>query len=160
MGMNLDAYLAYGYDLGTDEDPRFAETSEDGEITVPWFNDDAEDAYGDSLGFVEQLFNRLYTTIDNPPPADSDCRRQTIAEKHYGIEIEGSGGIEYPGHILIVKGSASSVKWSDAMVLDVAEMAARPTRDGWDSKLQAVIAALGVTPIQDGPKWLVFPSYV
>nr|WP_221374528.1 hypothetical protein [Actinoplanes polyasparticus] len=159
MGMSPDAHLAYGYDLGTDEDPRFAEKGEYDQPDLPWFDSEAEDDDEGEKGFVEQLFNHLYAQIDNPEPAEYDFERQTIAEKHYGIRIKYSGHGDYAGHILIADGSHRSVEWSETMVLDPADLANDPLAGSWDDKLHTVIRALGITPTQDGPRWLVFPSY-
>ena len=160
MGSNPRAHLAYGYDLGTDEDPRFAEKGEYDTIQLAWFDDEAEDEDGDTLGFVEQLFNHLHSLIPDAPPADSDWRRQTVAEEHYGIRIEHSGSSEYsPGCILVAPDSHRSVEWSDTMELDLLDLERRRSHEDWDAALTTAIRALGITPTQDGPKWLVFPSY-
>lgn len=159
MGMNVDATLAYGYDLGTDEDPKFAEKNEYDQPNLPWFNAEAEDDDEGEKGFVEQLFNHLYAQIDNPAPAEYDYRRQTVAEEHYGIRIEHSGSHEYPGYVLIVSDVHESVEWSDTLEVDPVKLSTLPQEGGWDAKLETVIKTLGITPTQDGPKWLVFPSY-
>jgi hypothetical protein len=51
------------------------------------------------------------------------------------------------------------VEWSDTMALDLPVLNARPLDEGWPGKLLIVLEMLGLTPTQDGPKWLVFPSY-
>jgi hypothetical protein len=159
MGMSPDAHLAYGYDLGTDEDPKFAEKGEYGVSDLPWFNTGDDEDEDEQPGFVEQLFNHLYAQIDNPAPAEYDFQRQKIAEQHYGIRVQYSGHGDYAGNILIADGSHRSVEWSDTMVLDPADLNNDPLAEGWDDKLDAAIRALGITPTQDDPKWLVFPSY-
>ncbi len=159
MGMNLDATLAYGYDLGTDEDPKFAEKDRYGQPELDWFDPEAEDEDEGAKGFVEQLFNHLYAQIDNPEPAEYDFQRQRqrVAEQHYGVKIAHSGSHEYPGYILIVPIIQESVNWSDTLALDPAVIG--EPRPEWDAKLTAVLKTLGITPTQDGPKWLVFPCY-
>ncbi|GAA0493831.1 hypothetical protein Ade02nite_21070 [Paractinoplanes deccanensis] len=157
MGMNVDATLAYGYDLGTDEDPKFAEKGEYGQPELPWFDSEAEDDDEGEKGFVEQMFNHLYAQIDNPPPAEYDFQRQKIAEEHYGIGVQHSGSHEYTGYILTVPDIQESVDWSDTLALDPAVIS--EPRPEWDARLATVIRILGITPTQDGLKWLVFPSY-
>ncbi len=69
---------------------------------------------------------------------------------HSGTE-DSSGGI-------LVAGEGPDAYWG-AEPVDVAELATRPAAEGWDGRLVAAIAVLGVTPTQDQPRWLVFPSY-
>ena len=44
-------------------------------------------------------------------------------------------------------------------MLDPAELTIRPVAEGWDAKVVTALTALGITPTQDCPKWLVYPSY-
>ena len=123
--------------------------------------------------------NRLYALIPNPPAAEDDYDREKAAEAHWGVEVVSSGNIQddHTGEVLIAIGSdkttdghSRTVEWSETMTLDLDELAAAPTANGWDAKLTAAIAALGITPVREtrggdgdkepvGPQWLVFPSY-
>lgn len=160
MGMTARAKLVYGYDLGTLEDFKAAERSEYGSPELPWFNEDETDEDGEEADFGTAVENLLYAAAgftekwsrDN----DGYFDRKKAAEERIGVDLDHSGSHEYPGFILYARGSKRSVEWSDTMALDLDVLAA--TYD-WDTKLAAALTALGITPTQDRPKWLVFPSY-
>ncbi|WP_426513143.1 hypothetical protein ACPPVO_22455 [Dactylosporangium sp. McL0621] len=59
--------------------------------------------------------------------------------------------------MLIASGSEREACNADVLLLDPAELAA--DRPDWDAALAAALDALGITPNQGGPAWLVFPSY-
>ena len=160
MGMNVEATLAYGYDLGAIEDFKAAQRSEYGSPNLPWFNEDTEDddQVSDvpdagtktllaSVGFTEEWSRDVPGFYD----------RQRAARERLGVDFDYSGSHDYPGFILYAKGSEQSVDWAEALALDPAEIAA--SRPDWDAKLTAALAVLGITPTQDGPRWLVFPFY-
>jgi hypothetical protein len=73
--------------------------------------------------------------------------------------VERSGHYDVPGYVLLGAGSLRSVEWTDVLELDLDAMHGRPFPMDWDRMLAEALAALGITPLQDGPKWLVFPSY-
>jgi hypothetical protein len=134
MGSNPRAHLAYGYDLGSYADFKAAERGEYGSPDLPWLGEDTA-----TYGFSEAVEARL------PVPA--------------AVEIDFSGAEESVGWMLIVKGSERSVEWDEAMAIDVDQLTNRPARENWDFKLADALTALGITPTQDGPKWLVYPTY-
>ena len=136
MGSTPRAHLAYGYDLGYIEDFKAAERDEYGGPKLPWFGDD-EGSW------------------------DFGARLESVLEDAgvQGVELEFSGGDDLPGWVLAASGSRRSVAWSEAMELEPAEMIPQSNRGLWNTKLADALAALGITPTQDGPKWLVFPSY-
>jgi hypothetical protein len=158
MGSTARACLAYGYDLDTSEDFRAAQVDEYGAPDLPWYDDEEQDDDEGERGFVEQLFNHLYSQIPNPVPAEYDFRRQQVAEGYYGITVESSGYCENPGDLLVAKGSERDVAWAEAMPLDVTELECRPVEEGWDAKLDAALTVLGITPTQPAPQWLVYPT--
>jgi hypothetical protein len=159
MGMTARACLAYGYDLGTGEDFKADQRGEYDGPDLPWYDEDEQDDDEGERGFVEQLFNHLYSLIPNPAPAEYDFQRQQVAERHYGVQVEHSGSHDYPGWLLVIKGSERNVEWSDVMTLNVTEMECRPDEEGWDEKLTAALNALGITPTQPTAAWLVYPTY-
>lgn len=156
MGFVVRAQLVYGYDLGTEEDPRFAERDEYGAPDLPWFDDEETDQDEGARGFVGQLFNHLYSLIPDPPPAEYDFERQDAAQEYFGIGVEFPGHVDNPG-LVLTAADKSFVSWAETMALDLVELAAPHAE--WDANLAAALAALGITPDQDGPKWLVFPTY-
>ena len=136
MGSTPRAHLAYGYDLGYIEDFKATERDEYGGPELTWLGED-----GGSWDFGARVESVLEA---------ADVR---------GVELEFSGGDDLPGWVLTATGSKRSVAWSEAMELEPAEMIAQPNRGLWNTKLADALSALGITPTQDGPKWLVFPSY-
>jgi hypothetical protein len=136
MGSTARAELAYGYDLGSSEDFKAAERDEYGGPKLPWLpvDEDGDPDYED-LG---EEFEKAIAGLD-------------------GVAIEYSGHADNPGLVLIARGSEQSVQWADVMVLDFAKLEHPPIE--WFDRLTAAIEALGITPTQDWPRWLVFPSY-
>lgn len=161
MGMTARAHLAYGYDLGSSEDFKAAERGEYGEPNLPWLTDDDDEGEHDDFGTEaeEILLTSAGFTEEWTPGSDGYFDRKRAAEDRVGVEIHYSGHPDYPGLMLIAKGSQRSVEWSKAMSLDPGEMIRQPNRELWDTKLAAALTALGITPTQDGPKWLVYPTY-
>lgn len=161
MGMSASAHLAYGYDLGSGEDFKAAERDEYGGPKLPWLPVD-EDGDSDIEDFGEAVEKRLLASVgftEDNWRVDGYRERKEAAEKRVGVELAYSGHSDYAGWLLIAKWSERSVEWSEAMVADLDEMTNRPSYEGWDTKLADALAALGITPTQAGPKWLVYPSY-
>ncbi len=175
MGSSSRAHLAYGYDLGTEEDFRCAERGEYGSPKLPWLpgsddEDDRDEEYDeddetddDETDFVTAvetlLLERVGGFTETNWHADGYFDRKRAADAVVGVEVAAAGGDDYPGWMLVAAGSERSVEWSEAMTLDLGAMATEPAAKGWDAKLTAALSALGLTPTQDGPRWLVFPSY-
>lgn len=163
MGMSADAHLAYGYDLGSGEDFKAAERGEYGEPKLPWLTDDDEEGEHDDFEDAATkllLASAGFTEEWAPEAAEGGYYdRKRVAEERHGIDFDYSGHSDYVGWMLIAQGSERSVEWDEAMALDLAELAALPGHHGWDEKLAAALKTLGITPTQDGPKWLVYPSY-
>ncbi len=159
MGSDPRAHLAYGYYLGDDNQLEVRERAREfgTDLNVDWYPivADAEDhiptddEIADNYSFAEQLTERLATTS----PAGTDWR------EHYGVELRQSGAEDSEGYLLVVAGSHRSVEWSETMALDPFLLQREPIDEGWDGKLEAALTALGITPTQGGPCWLVYPSY-
>lgn len=155
MGSSAEANLAYGYDLGDDEDFKCAERGEYDGPEVPWLDDDDDD-------FVEAAGKRLLESVgftETDRRADGYYDRKRAAEAALGVEATRSGADGFHGWILIAAGSKRSVEWAETMTLDPGQMLVEPGTKGWDGKLAAALTALGLTPTQNGPRWLVFPFY-
>lgn len=184
MGSDPEARLAYGYDLGNADQWFLAEANgEYGELDLPWWPDD-EDEDTDLPSFETAVMNALYAAIPDPPPADGDYDREKAARAHWGVKVVSSGNLEndYVGNLLVAAGSDTdangrrrSVEWCETLPLDLDELAAAPAAGGWDAKLGAAVAALGITPVREapdatgpirdrakvptGPRWLMYPLY-
>lgn len=162
MGMSAEAHLAYGYDLGTGEDFKAAERDEYGAPKLPWLPVDEDgacehDEFGDEV--EKQLFASIGFTEQWEPSKDGYWDRKKAAEQRVGVELTYSGHADYAGWVLIATGSERSVEWSEVMVVEAQELDTRPAQEDWNAKLADALTALGITPTQDGPQWLVFPSY-
>lgn len=161
MGSSPRAHLAYGYDLGNGEGFKAAERDEFGGPHLPWLPVD-EDEDADPADFGEELEKALLASIgftETDWRAEGYHNRKRTAKQQLGVHLHFSGGEESTGWVLVATGSESSVDWDETMGLDPGELIRRPNRELWDTKLAYALTALGITPTQDGPKWLVYPSY-
>lgn len=186
MGSNLSAHLAYGYDLGSEEDFNAAERSEYGSPRLPWYGesddeqDDDEDDEREEEDFAEAVERILLAEIagftETDWQAEGHWERKRAAEARVGVEITHSGGHDYPGWMLVIKESERSCDWSEGMTLNLDRMGADPGELGWNDKLAAAIRVLGITPMREAddatgprhkrtkepvtaPSWIVYPSY-
>jgi hypothetical protein len=154
MGSDPVAHLGYGYDLGGPEGWHVAGLDEYGGLQLDWLGEDDD--------FTEAAETRLLVAsgfTETDWQADGYFDRKRAAEKALGVEFSRSGTWEYCGEILVASGSTSSVEWSETMPLDLDALRYEPHLPLWNEKLTAALSALGLTPTQDGPKWLVYPFY-
>jgi hypothetical protein len=161
MGMSARAHLAYGYDLGTGEDFNAAERGEYGEPKLPWMPVD-ESGDSDYEDFGGEVGKRLLASVgftETNWRAEGYYDREYEAQKRVGVELDYSGHSDYAGWVLIAAGSERSVTWSEVIALDVDELKFEDRLPGWSKRLADALAALGITPTQTAPKWLVYPSY-
>lgn len=154
MGFTPRAHLAYGYDLGTSEDFKAAQRTKDGSPDLPWLDEDDDDL-ASAIG--KKLLVDVAGFTETDWRADGYYERKRAAEARVGVEVRSSGHGEYSGWVLVARGTHKSVEWSDVMVLDLADMEHPP--DGAFDRLTEAVEALGITPHQEHPKWLVYPSY-
>ncbi|GAA3417647.1 hypothetical protein [Streptosporangium vulgare] len=151
MGQSTNAVLAYGYDLGRDEDWKMLEIDEDGVPTPSWYDDD-----NDEDDFVEQAKNHL---LANAGFAEADWDAEDWSERHdaatarVDVEFKTYCHGEYPMYVLATK--AITVRRGYSKVLDLAALAADPIEHGWDDKLTAALTVLGITPKQEKPGWVL-----
>ncbi len=150
MGSHPTAHLAYGYDLGDFDGFRITQVDEYGGLTVPWWDDDGEE-------FAVQFYDALYAAIPDAPAESNPDRRQAAAEHHFGVEIAFMGSDQFEGWLLIAAGSEREAVNAQAMVLDLHDMEHPP--DGAFDRLTTAVEALGITPTQEWPRWLVYPSH-
>lgn len=161
MGSSPSAFLAYGYDLGG-ESWKFSEIDEHGFIDpqrVTWY-DDSED----SDDFVTQAGRHLLAAIagftekwgDNQDGGYHD--RKEAAKALVGVKFDTYSYSEYPMHVLAAK--VIEVGDDQALIVNPQEL----TPDlgevlKWNSALNAAIEALGITPEQENPSWLLCAYY-
>ncbi len=158
MGMDVEATLAYGYDLGTLEDFAASQRSKYGSPELPWLDEDDEDTGFPDAAEKVLLAAAGFTEEWTPTSRDDGYYdRKRAAKERIGVHFDYAGSHEFPGFILYAKGSKKSADWAETIPLDPTEIAA--PRPEWDAKLAAALTALGITPTQDRPCWLVFPFY-
>jgi hypothetical protein len=147
MGVSTNGILAYGYALGGPEDGwAIAEAGEYGEWTPEWADDDlvgdAERHLLVSVGFTEDDWR-----------ADGYHDRRKAAQARVGVELEMYCSIDYPMYALVAH--ATTVYQGDAKKIDLAALERQRDEEGWDSRLRAALDALGMTPEQQAPGWLL-----
>ena len=165
MGSSPSAFLAYGYDLGSDDEWKIGETDEYGGIdasnasALAWY-DDSEDADG----FIEQAERRLLAEIagftetwETWTGEGNFFTAEGVAKERLGVAFERYSYGEYPMFVLASK--VIDVGDDTAKVVDLAELAAHPDRPKWDAALFDAVKTLGITPNQERPSWLLGALY-
>lgn len=153
MGMDPEAKLVYGYALGGDEDSDgwlIAEAGEYGQWEPDWIGDH---------GVVDAAKKRLLASVgftETDYKVDGFFDRQREAEARLGVKFATHGG-EHSCRALVTY--EVSVEWGEVAVLDFAELMAARVEGDWDAKLAHALAALGVTPKQERPAWLLLAAY-
>ena len=158
MGVSTDAILAYGYDLGGGDEWQVRELDEYGGLipgTGGWVPDpEAEEGY-DLIGLAERhLLDASGFTETYEDGREGYFGRELAAKEALGVEFETYCSDEYPMYVLaakvhtVARGYVGDVEAFLAAADDA-------TRQEWDAKLASAVAALGVTPVQDKPKWLL-----
>jgi hypothetical protein len=150
MGVSTDAILAYGYDLGGDEDGwKVREAGKYGELELDWLDEEDD--------FTEQAMDRIRAAAgftETDWQAEGYFDRKHAAEAAAGVEIEMYCSDEAPMYLLAAKVhtvSRGHIKDAAALMAGADDA----TRREWDAKLAAAVAALGMTPVQEKPAWLL-----
>jgi hypothetical protein len=152
MGMSTKGVLAYGYHLGGgDSGWDVREAGEYGELNLDWHGEEAEDDFAaaaearllaEIAGFTEQWG-------DNP---DGEYwTRHKAAKARLGVELETYCQSDYPTYVLAAK--VITAHGGDVEVLDLGALATVPPE--WNERLAAAVAALGITPTQERPGWVL-----
>lgn len=154
MGQSTNGILAYGYDLGGDEEWKIAGLGEYGELPpLDWYStdDDGDDFQSAAeRRLLAELADFTETwTKDNEGYFD----RERKAQARLGVEFDTYCSGEYPMYLLAAK--VITVYRGDVKDIDMAALAVEPEMNGWDEKLRAALAVLGITPAQDRAKWLL-----
>lgn len=150
MGRTASGLLVYGYDLGGPEDGwKIAEADECGDWEPEWSTeDDVIDAAGRrlraSVGFEE-----------TDRQADGYWERAREADVRTGVEF----GCVGPDESWVLCAFRVDADGSETVPLDFVELAARAEREGWDARLARAVVALGITPTQERPQWLLASAY-
>jgi hypothetical protein len=148
--------LVYGYHLGGgDSEWELEGLGEYGELpALPWYDPEDED----STDFQEAAERRLLAEL-----ADFTETWETGGEGYYGREREAKArlGVEFethcsgsfPMYLLIAKGITAYR--GDVEAIDFTALTAEVQEKDADAKLRAALTALGITPKQEKPGWLL-----
>lgn len=153
MGMDPEGRLVYGYALGGDEDGegwQIAEAGEYGEWEPEWQGEDE---------IIEAAEIRLLASVgltETPYEADGYHKRKREAEARLGVKFVPHGG-EFSCWTLVTH--TIRVEWGEVAELDFAALMAERVEGDWDAKLAHALAALGITPKQERPAWLLLAFY-
>jgi hypothetical protein len=152
MGTITKAELSYGYRLFGDEQwlvrEVHPEDSDDYGLNVDWLTADDEDDF-DGIANRRLLASVGFTETDYQ--ADGYYERLHAAEQRLGVQLERTG-YEAADLLLITRQLGSYV--GDVELVDPAVLAAEDASDAGD-RLRAALAVLGLTPIQEQPRWLL-----
>lgn len=150
MGNSADAMLMYGYNLGGDDTGwEIVELDEDGCLDrsrLAWLDDDrTEDAETHllaSVGFAEDDWR-----------AEGYFERKQAAERRVGVTFKNHCSGDSP--MLVMSAHTITADWGNAQTIDLTALAQLVVDEGMDAKLAAAITALGMTPKQQSPAWLL-----
>lgn len=146
--------LAYGYDLGGDEEWKVQGAGEFGEMpNLGWFNPDDEEGDDFATAAERLLLAEIAGFAETDWRADGYFDRERKAKARLGVRFETHCSGEYPAHLLTVK--VMTAEWGEVQAVDMVDLAEAPAREGWDDKLRAALSALGITPTQERAKWLL-----
>jgi hypothetical protein len=155
MTTSTDGILAYGYDLGGDEEWKIREAGEYGELPeLPWFDEDDEEGEGFQEAAERRLLAELASFTETWSPASEGYfEREEAAKARLGVEFETYCSGDYPSYLLATK--VITVARGDVEHIDMVELVEAPNVHGWDAKLTAALQVLGLTPIQERARWLL-----
>ncbi|MFF0166806.1 hypothetical protein [Streptomyces prasinus] len=154
MGQSTNGMLAYGYDLGGEEEWKIREAGEYGELPeLDWFNPDNEDGDGFQEAAERHILAQLADFTETDWRADGYFDREREAKARLGVEFDTYCSGDYPMYLLAAK--VITVYRGSVEHIDMEALAVEPEMNGWDEKLHAAVQALGITPAQDKPKWVL-----
>lgn len=152
MGVSTDAMLLYGYDLGSGEEWKIEGVDQYGVLERAWLGEDDE--------FSEAAMRVLLASIgftETDWQVEGFFRRQREAEERLVVSLESHCSDEYPMWVLAAQKVVASR--GTALVVDFAELDAQRQAGDWDDKLRAALEALGITPTQAEPCWLLASNW-
>jgi hypothetical protein len=144
MGMSSTAKLAYGFDLGGDEDGWNLPNLDYGQWRPPELTEDEEDEF-DFAEWVEDklLVDAGFTETDDED--DGYFTRKRAVRSQLGVQVISSGNHDYFRHLLVAWNETGL--GSDPTTIDLVELERRRVEEGWDAKLFNAARALGMPKI-------------
>lgn len=154
MSTSTDAILAYGYDLGGEaSDWKICDTGEYGELPeLPWYNPDDEDDDFQSAA-ERHLLAQLADFTETDWRADGYHERIKEARARVGVTFDTYCHIDHPMRLLAAHTITMSRGYTE--IINPTDLAAMPAAHDWDAKLAAAVTALGITPLQARPAWIL-----
>lgn len=165
MGSSPRAYLAYGYDLGGGEEHwRIKEyDAKNYDLQLDWYKaDDRDEDEETESDFVESAKKRLLASVgftEEWTPNTGYWERLKEAEERVGVEFDRPGHSDYPGGYIVYTDRLISAAWGEVVSLDLRELQSEQQAKNADAKLAAAVKALGITPLQAEPRWLLYAYY-
>ncbi|GGZ23733.1 hypothetical protein GCM10010387_16190 [Streptomyces inusitatus] len=159
MGRSTNALLVYGYDLGGDGDGdgwKVQETDEYGGLAeLDWFDEEHPEA-----DFCDAVERRLLAVLggfteewteDARNTGYYDREKAAKARVHVKVETHCSDGA--PSYLLAV--NVTTARRGDPVVIDVDDLTRSRLAADWDDLLAEALQALGLTPLQAAPAWIL-----
>jgi hypothetical protein len=87
------------------------------------------------------------------PPAKYTWDREEVIKDRLGVWFESYCSGDYPMYVLATH--EITVYRGSVEVIDPAELAAAPEREGWNTRLARALEILDVHPLQEQPAWLM-----
>lgn len=153
MGQSTNAMLVYGYHLGGgDSGWELENLGEYGELpALPWYRD--EDSDFQEAAERQLLAQLVGFTETRQPGSNGYFERKRAAKARLGVEFETHCSGSYPMYLLIAKGITAYR--GKVEPIDVTALTAEVKEKDADAKLRAALEALGITPKQERPGWLL-----
>jgi hypothetical protein len=175
MSSSIEARLAYGVNLGGDEDGwNFAEVGEYGGMTDEWLvaHGADEDSYG-----TETVVNTLKDAIlraggFSEPEPDYQLpngetnqewlrwlERRAEAEKLSGVEVDWCGdmGTGFSAHVLVITSTKHEASWTETSTFEPSNW--HDVHPDFDAKLGAVLQLAGLSLHDVKPGWILYAYY-
>lgn len=158
MGMSPSAHLIYGYDIGgTGEGWKIREDMD----SLSWVTDSVYGVSWDAeahlmrtvAGFTEERGDRSHQQATE----DGYFQRYRAAHERVGVELFRYGYNEEPSYVL-----GAHQEWVGdygSTPVDLTKLVMHPDGSQWNTRLAAAIKALGITPEQDRPRWILAAAY-
>jgi hypothetical protein len=157
MSTSTNAMLMYGYNLGSEEQGwEIQELDQYGGIDysrVEWL---AHDEEAEELDFREMIDERLLASVgftETDWKVDGYYDRQRAARARLGVTLEDHCSGDYPMWVLSACTITARRGWVETV--SFADLAQRVVDEAMGDKLAAAIKALGMTPKQERPAWLL-----
>lgn len=135
MGQSTDAILAYGHDLGADDD-----------LELRFLDEDDDDVGGQ----IERRLRAEIASFDEEwaPESQDFFAREREADAATGVEVVGHCSCDYPMRLLAARGSVNRAGRGEPQ-----EIVSLEVLPGWNERLAAARAALGLP--EATPGWVL-----